>query len=251
MLELNLSHKIKRQLPSELVSFLHVAGEIALSQRQNLYLVGGIVRDLLLVRTNLDLDLVVEGNAIELAQRLIQIKPGKIIPHPRFNTAKIQWDKWNIDLATARSETYAKPGALPVIKPGSLNDDLSRRDFTINGLMFDPIREKLYDYVDGVEDIRAGVIRAIGNPMERFDEDKLRLMRAVRFATRFEFQIEENTLSAIKKLAPDMELVCFMTNLEYEFISSSLLKEVCKLGGCIDDLVPEHVAIALREKLHR
>ena len=75
------------------------------------------------------------------------------------------------------------------------------------------------------------------------------IVRGLRMSSDFEREFEMALMN--KKLAPDMELVCFMTNLEYEFISSSLLKEVCKLGGCIDDLVPEHVAIALREKLHR
>ena len=74
---INLSHKIEKQLPAELVSFMRVAGEVAASQGQSLYLVGGVVRDLLLGQTNLDLDLVVEGNAIELAQQLARIKQGK------------------------------------------------------------------------------------------------------------------------------------------------------------------------------
>jgi len=99
---INLSSRIKKQLPVELVSFMQVAGEMAQSQRQNLYLVGGVVRDLLLGRTNFDLDLVLEGDAINLARELTGIKQGKIITHPRFGTAKLQWDKWSVDLATAR-----------------------------------------------------------------------------------------------------------------------------------------------------
>jgi len=130
----NLSDKIGKQLPAELVNFMQVAGRVAASQGQNLYLVGGVVRDLLLGRTNLDLDLVVEGNAIELAQQLAKINQGKITTYPQFNTAKLQWSKWSADIATARSETYTKPGALPRVKPSSIESDLSRRDFTINTL---------------------------------------------------------------------------------------------------------------------
>ncbi|GAH97233.1 unnamed protein product, partial [marine sediment metagenome] len=68
------------------------------------------------------------------AQYLVEINHGKITTHPHFNTAKLQWDKWSVDIATARSETYAKPGALPTVTPGSINNDLFRRDFTINAM---------------------------------------------------------------------------------------------------------------------
>ena len=130
---INLASKIEKQLPPELVNFMQVAGEVAASQGQSLYLVGGVVRDLLLGRTNFDLDLVVEGDAIDLAHQLIiKINQGKITTHPRFGTAKLLWNKWSIDLASARSETYAKPGALPSVKPSSIDKDLFRRDFTIN-----------------------------------------------------------------------------------------------------------------------
>ncbi|GAG90437.1 unnamed protein product, partial [marine sediment metagenome] len=127
MSKINLSSKIEKQLPAELVTFIQRAGKTAASQGQGLYLVGGVVRDLLLGQTNLDLDLVVEGNAIELAQQLAEINQGKITTHPRFNTAKLQWDRWSADLATARSETYAKPGALPSVKPNSIDKDLFRQ----------------------------------------------------------------------------------------------------------------------------
>ena len=105
----NLSGKIKKQLPAELVEFMQTAGEVATEQGQSLYLVGGIVRDLLLGRRNLDLDMVVEGDAIKLGQRLADITRGEIITHPRFHTATLRWNKWSIDLISARSETYDRP----------------------------------------------------------------------------------------------------------------------------------------------
>ena len=100
---INLSDKIKKQLPVELVSLMEVAGEVTQSQGKRLYLVGGVVRDLLLGRANFDLDLVVEGDAINLAQQLADIKKGEIITHARFGTAKLQWDRWSVDFTTARS----------------------------------------------------------------------------------------------------------------------------------------------------
>ncbi len=130
----NLAAKINEKLPVELVSFIKQAGKLAASKGERVYLVGGIVRDLLLDETNLDIDLVVEGDAIALAREMLDNEPVKITVHHRFNTAKLQWHKWSVDLASARSETYARPGALPTVKPGNLGDDLSRRDFTINAM---------------------------------------------------------------------------------------------------------------------
>ncbi|GAG11395.1 unnamed protein product, partial [marine sediment metagenome] len=160
----NLASKIEKQLPAKLVTFIQRAGETAASQRQGLYLIGGVVRDLLLGQTNLDLDLVVEGNAIELAHQLVEINHGKITTHPRFNTAKLQWDKWSVDLTTARSETYAKPGALPTVTPGSINNDLFRRDFTINAMAIalNPNRYgELIDRYGGRDDLEHKLIRVL------------------------------------------------------------------------------------------
>lgn len=127
---LNLADKLKSRLPPELADLVQAAGEIAQRRGENLYLVGGAVRDLLLGRTNLDLDLVVEGDAISLANELTRVFWSKMITHTRFGTAKVQGDKWSVDIATARSETYARPGALPTVTPGAIKDDLFRRDFT-------------------------------------------------------------------------------------------------------------------------
>jgi len=144
----NLSSEIEKQLPVELVEFMQRAGLVAAGQGQSLYLVGGVVRDLLLKRANLDLDLVAEDDAINLAQRLVSIIEGKMITHPRFNTAKLQWGKWSVDIVTARSETYDKPGALPTVKPGSLANDLFRRDFTINTMAIELVPSRWGKLID-------------------------------------------------------------------------------------------------------
>jgi len=128
---INLAGNMERRLPAELVNFMPAAGRAAQSRGQSLYLVGGVVRDLLLGRTNLDLDLVVEGDAIALASELAGSKRARIVTHPRFGTAKLQWQEWSVDLATARSETYSKPGSLPAVQPGTIDSDLARRDFSI------------------------------------------------------------------------------------------------------------------------
>jgi len=196
----NLADKIKKQLPAELVNFMQVAGRIAASQGQNLYLVGGVVRDLLLGRTNLDLDLVVEGNAIELAQQLAKINQGKITTYPQFNTAKLQWSKWSVDIATARSETYTKPGALPKVKPSSIESDLSRRDFTINTLAIylSPSRYgELIDRYGGRNDLEYKLVRILHE--KSFIDDATRIWRGLRYEQRLNFQLEKSTLELLKR----------------------------------------------------
>ncbi len=130
----NLSKIINDQLPSDVVHFIQKAGDAASRLQQRLYLVGGVVRDLLLERVNLDIDLVVEGDAIKLAQALNSEGLAQLIVHPRFGTAKLKWGSHSADFATSRAETYARPGALPTVKPGTIEDDLARRDFTINAM---------------------------------------------------------------------------------------------------------------------
>jgi len=205
---INLVSRIEKQLPVELVHFMQVAGEVAYSQGQSLYLVGGVVRDLLLGRTNLDLDLVVEGNAINLAHRLTQVYPGKITTHPHFNTAKLQWDKWSVDLATARSETYVKPGALPSVKSGSLRSDLSRRDFTINtmAIHLDPSHYgELIDLYEGIYDLEHKLIRILH--AKSFIDDATRIWRGLRYEQRLNFHLEESTLKLLKRDIPMLDTI--------------------------------------------
>ena len=204
----NLASKIEKQLPTELVDFMRRAGEVATSRGQSLYLVGGMVRDLLLERTNLDLDLVVEGDAINLAQQLRELYQGKITTHPRFNTAKLQWDKWSVDLATARSETYAKPGALPTVKPSSLASDLFRRDFTINTMAIELIPNHYGQLIDphrGRDDLEQGLIRILHE--RSFIDDSTRIWRGLRYEQRLDFQLEPNTLRLLKRDIPRVDTI--------------------------------------------
>ena len=205
---INLSSKVEKYLPAELVTFIQRAGEIAARQGQELYLVGGVVRDLLLEQTNLDLDLVVEGNAIELAQHLVELNQGEIITHPRFNTAKLHWNKWSIDLTTARSETYIKPGALPTVKPSSITDDLFRRDFTVNAMAMylNPGRYgELLDLYGGNEDLKLKLIRVLHE--KSFTDDATRIWRALRYEQRLNFQLESTTLQLLKRDIPMLDTI--------------------------------------------
>ncbi len=204
----NLASKIEKQLPAELVRFMQVAGEVAYRQGQSLYLVGGVVRDLLLGRTNLDLDLVVEGDAVNLAQQLAQVYPGKIVTHTRFQTAKLQWNKWSVDLVTARAETYVKPGSLPSVKPGSLKSDLSRRDFSINTMAIElnpGHYGKLIDLYGGMYDLEHKLIRILHE--KSFTDDATRIWRGLRYEQRLGFHLEETTLRLLKRDIPMLDTI--------------------------------------------
>lgn len=204
----NLADKIEKHLPDELINFMGMAGKAAASRGQNIYLVGGVVRDLLLGKPNLDLDLVVEGDAIELARQLADTKQAKITTHPRFNTAKLKWDKWSVDLTTARSETYAKPGALPTVKPSSIEHDLARRDFTINAMAvhLSPSRYgELIDIHGGRNDLEYKLVRILHQ--KSFIDDATRIWRGLRYEQRLDFRLEKATLKLLKRDIPMLDTI--------------------------------------------
>jgi tRNA nucleotidyltransferase (CCA-adding enzyme) len=158
------------------------------------YLVGGSVRDLLLGRGRTDIDLVVEGDAAALATRL----GAEVVEHERFATAKVQVDGHELDIATARSETYPHPGALPVVQPApDIEADLARRDFTINAMAIplggDP---RLVDPHGGRDDLEAGLLRVL-HPRS-FADDPTRAIRAARYAARFGFELEPETARLLR-----------------------------------------------------
>jgi tRNA nucleotidyltransferase (CCA-adding enzyme) len=197
---LNFGKLIEKQLPTELVNFMWVAGEIAHTRGEKLYLVGGVIRDLLLEQANLDLDLVVEGDAIELAKQLKKTIQGKITTHPRFNTAKLQWDNWSVDLTTARSESYEKPGALPTVKPSSIEEDLARRDFTINAMaigLSPGYYGRPVDPHGGRDDLKAKLIRVLHE--KSFTDDATRIWRGLRYEQRLDFHLERKTLNLLQR----------------------------------------------------
>ncbi|MBI5032359.1 MAG: CBS domain-containing protein [Chloroflexi bacterium] len=200
----DMAQRLEKWLPPDLLALVHYASQTAQELGYGLYVVGGFVRDLLLNQPNLDLDLVVEGEAIELAKTLEKKFGGHVHAHSRFGTAKWILDKPeqlqvnHLDFTTARTEFYAHPSALPEVETSSLKQDLRRRDFTINTLAIglDPERYgQLIDPFGGEEDLRRGLIRALHNLS--FIDDPTRILRAVRFEQRFGFKIEPRTAQLI------------------------------------------------------
>lgn len=161
-----------------------------LGDDRRVHVVGGAVRDLLLGGTPLDLDLVVEGDAAEAALRLAEGLGGTLQLHDRFGTATVTAGERSYDLVRARAESYARPGALPDVRPGTLAEDLRRRDFTVNA-----IAVTLDGHVDAVEhateDLAARRLRVLH--ADSFRDDPTRLLRLVRYATRLRFEVEPET----------------------------------------------------------
>lgn len=186
--------------PEALRDLLARIGDVAAQRGQPLYLVGGPVRDLLLRRPVMDIDLVTEGDAVALAQATALHLGGQVSAVSQFLTAKVRFPLWTVDLATARRETYPSPGALPVVQPGTILDDLARRDFTINAMAIDltPTRwGRLLDPFGGYADLEARLVRFLHD--RSFQDDATRILRALRYEQRLGCALEENTCHALRR----------------------------------------------------
>lgn len=176
-----------RAIATSIVKKLFDAGYTA-------YFAGGWVRDYLLQMPSDDIDIATDA-PVEEVQKLF---PKTIPVGVAFGIVIVVEEGHQFEVATFRKDRGYVDGRRPTgIDPATPQEDAQRRDFTINGMFFDPLTEKLYDYVGGQEDIKNKIIRAIGNPHERFLEDRLRMMRAVRYSTRFNFPIDKQTYQAI------------------------------------------------------
>ncbi len=205
---MNLAKRIEQYLPRQLLDLVKNISEQAGEQGQRVYLVGGIVRDMLLGYANFDIDLVVEGNAVKLAQQVAETSRAKLLAHRRFGTAKLRYEKFTLDLATARKETYAKPGALPTVTPGTLKDDLFRRDFSINAMAISLASNdygELIDSYDGESDLEHHLIRIL-HP-ESFSDDATRILRGVCYEQRFGFGFETETAHLLERDIPMLDTV--------------------------------------------
>ena len=195
-------------LPRAQVSAFTRLIELADERGAAIYLVGGPVRDLLLDLPPGDLDVAVEGDAIDLAAHLAEAAGLRLVRHTRFGTATVSGDGAQIDLATARSETYEAAGALPTVQPASIDDDLHRRDFTINAMALalnEPDVGVMLDPAGGVADLEARLIRVLH--AASFEDDATRILRAARYEARLEFRIEETTLDLLVRDLPFLETI--------------------------------------------
>ena len=200
MQERKVGSLMRNRLPGAVYELLQQLGRMARDMEYTAYAVGGFVRDILLHQTNLDLDLVIEGDGIEFAARIVRELGGRYRSHKKFRTAVVILpDGQRIDVATARLEYYEHPAALPTVELSSIKMDLVRRDFTINALaiQLNPGHfGELVDFFGGQKDIKERVIRVLHSLS--FVEDPTRILRAVRFEQRFAFRIGNQTERLIK-----------------------------------------------------
>ncbi|MHB8124129.1 MAG: CBS domain-containing protein [Desulfitobacteriaceae bacterium] len=226
-----------QRLPNNIQELLETIGDVAKEKLCSVYLVGGFVRDLLLLLPTQDLDFVVEGSGLQFASALIKRLPeGKLTLHSQFGTARISFpDDTHLDIASTRWEYYASPGALPQVEESCLKEDLSRRDFTINAMAICINVERygeLIDYYGGMRDLQQGVIRFLHNLS--FIDDPTRIMRAIRFANRYNYQLAKETLKALKTalgtgLIKNLSLERFTEELMLIFQEKNYLRMGCSL----------------------
>jgi tRNA nucleotidyltransferase (CCA-adding enzyme) len=195
----NVSSIMREKFPKRVFNFLKLVGEVARELKFSAYLVGGSVRDLLRGEANLDIDIVIEGDGIIFAHSMGERLHAKVRTHQRFGTAVVIADFLKFDVATARTEYYESPGALPKVETSSIKRDLYRRDFSINALAIKLNPEnfgELLDFFGGLRDLREKKIRILHNLS--FIEDPTRAFRAIRFSERFGFKISKHTGNLIK-----------------------------------------------------
>lgn len=196
----NLSGKIRSILPGNAVDLLMKIGAMADKEGYPAFIVGGVVRDLILGKKNLDLDIVIEGDAIKIGSALAREMGASLVTHKRFGTCTVvAKNKLKIDFATARKEIYAHPAALPTVEFSTIKEDLIRRDFTINAMAMSINKKnfgQLIDFFGGEQDLERGRIRVMHD--KSFIDDPTRIFRAVRFEQRFGFSIDPRTEELIQ-----------------------------------------------------
>jgi tRNA nucleotidyltransferase (CCA-adding enzyme) len=214
-----------QRLPDRLVGLLRKVGQLGDERGCQVYVAGGVVRDLLLGRITLDLDLAVEGNGIAFARLVAERYGAGLAVFERFATARLVFpDSLKMDIATTRRESYAQPAVLPVVYPASIEEDLYRRDFTINAIavQLNPGQfGRMLDPFGGQRDLRARTIRVLH--AGSFQDDPTRIFRAIRFEQRFGFRLERTTFCLLAQAAS--------TNLIRQLSGPRLQNEILLLFG--------------------
>jgi poly(A) polymerase len=194
-----------------MLDIITTLAEAFLAQHKQLYIVGGTVRDVLLHRgESNDADLATDAKPDEIKQIVAPTHPSAVVlVGERFGTVRLHYASDIIEITTFRSEVYNPESRKPEVCFGTvLEEDLLRRDFTINAMALHPLTGQIYDPFGGQQDLEAHILRAVGNePDKRFDEDPLRLLRAVRFAAQLDFTIEPETRRSIIRQAPKLQKI--------------------------------------------
>jgi putative nucleotidyltransferase with HDIG domain len=192
-------------------TFLKKIGAVADARSVEAYVVGGYVRDKLLGKEVNDIDIVVVGSGIEFAEAVaVSLKKRKIVTYEKFGTAMMPTEEGKIEFVGSRKESYNRESRNPLVEVGTLEEDLSRRDFTINALAISINAQnwgELIDPFNGQVDLRDKIIRTPLDPMMTFDDDPLRIMRAIRFSAQLGFSIDEKTLAGIPAMKDRLAII--------------------------------------------
>ncbi len=189
-----------------------IISKVAKQEKKQVFVIGGFVRDILLKRESKDIDIVVVGSGLDFAKALNEKLGGNnsLSVFKNFGTAMLKYKQYELEFVGARKESYKRNSRKPIVEEGSLQDDQNRRDFTINALALSLNEESYGQFVDpfnGLADLDAKIIRTPLEPEITFSDDPLRMMRAIRFATQLDFQIEEKTLQAIENQANRIKII--------------------------------------------
>lgn len=188
-----------------------VASQIVTENNLEAYVIGGFVRDLILERPSKDIDIVVVGNGLELAQLCAEkLRVKKVSLFQRFGTAQFNYKDLDIEFVGARKESYRSDSRKPIVENGTLEDDQNRRDFTINAMAISLHQDNFGELIDpfnGLADLDKGILRTPLAPAQTYSDDPLRMMRAIRFASQLNFKIENDSLSAIKENAHRLQII--------------------------------------------
>ncbi len=253
----NLISLLQERLPQNIQHILRLAGRTADELGCAAYVVGGLVRDLLLRTDNLDIDIVVEQDGIKFAAALASRIGGRYKAHRKFATAVVIFpDGFKLDIVTARTEYYQYPAALPIVEQSSIKQDLYRRDFSINSLAIQLNQKhfgRLIDFFGGQQDIKNGVIRVLSSLS--FVEDPSRVFRAIRFEQRFGFKIGKYTLNLIqhavqRRLCDKLAGTRLWQELLMVFAEAEPVKPIIRMGE-LNLLQFIHPAIKLNKKMIR
>ena len=202
----------------------HHISEAADSLGVDCYVVGGYVRDIFLERPSNDIDVVVVGSGIAVAEKLRKIlgRRAHVSVFRNFGTAQVKFHGMEVEFVGARKESYSHDSRKPIVEDGTLEDDQDRRDFTINAMAICLNKARfgeLVDPFDGIGDLWEGIIRTPLDPDVTFSDDPLRMLRCVRFATQLNFFIEEETFEALSRNAERIRIIS----------GERIAEELCKI----------------------